>query len=268
MVIGAHPDDADYKAAGLAALYRRLGHEVLFVSVTDGSAGHHRVAGLPLAARRRTEAAAAAATLGLAYEVWDHPDGRLEVSLGAREQMIRAIRRFRPDVVLTHRLNDYHPDHRATSQLVQDAAYLLTVPAICADVPYLQRDPIIAYLSDDFTRPCKFTPDVIVDISSVWDAKIAMLDAHASQFYEWLPFNGQYEGEVPATPEARRAWLSGRMRDLSRRLAAEYRQEIHAVYGPERAEGLDRVEMFEACEYGSVLDDAARQRLFPLVPGA
>src|SRR5262249_14151366 len=158
------PDDAEYKAGGLAALYRRRGHEVRFVSVTDGSAGHHRTAGPALAGRRRAEAEEAGKALGIGYEVWEHPDGRLEPSLPLREQVIRLVRSFRPDLVLTHRPNDYHPDHRVTAQLVQDAAYLLTVPALCPDVPHLRRDPVIAYLSDEFTRPCPFEPTAVVDV--------------------------------------------------------------------------------------------------------
>jgi LmbE family N-acetylglucosaminyl deacetylase len=251
MVVGAHPDDADYKAGGLAALYRRRGHEVRFVSVTDGSAGHHRISGPELAARRRAEAAAAGATLGITYEVWDNPDGRLVADLPRREQMIRAIRAFRPDLLLTHRLNDYHPDHRATSQLVQDAAYLLTVPPICPDVPHLRRDPVIAYLSDDFTLPNPFAPTVVVDIAAAWEAKIAMLHEHRSQFYEWLPYNMRDEGEVPDGDDARRAWLSGRMADLSHRLADR-------LGGPSRL-----IEAFQGSEYGSPLDADAVARLFP-----
>ena len=135
LVIGAHPDDAEYKAGGLAALYRDRGFEVMFVSVTDGGAGHHEISGPPLVAIRKAEAQAAAATLGLTYQVWDNPDAALEPNLVRREQVIRLIRTYRPDLVLTHRPNDYHPDHRVTSQLVQDAAYLLTVPAVSPTSP-------------------------------------------------------------------------------------------------------------------------------------
>lgn len=266
MVIGAHPDDAEYKAGGLAALYRGLGHEVLFVSVTDGGAGHHEIAGPPLVARRRAEAAAAAQTLGLQSEVWGHPDGLLEASLAARQEMIRAIRRFRSDLVLTHRPNDYHPDHRATSLLVQDAAYLLTVPAICPDMPHLARDPVIAYLSDDFRRPWPFEPAVVVDITAVWDAKIALLHAHKSQFYEWLPYNAGHAAELPAGDAEREQWLSERMRRLSQALADRLRDRLVAAYGPERGGSVTCVEAFEACEYGAPLDAAAVARLFPFVP--
>jgi N-acetylglucosamine malate deacetylase 1 len=265
LVIGAHPDDAEYKAGGLAALYRRLGYAVRFVSVTNGESGHHREFGPGLAVRRRAEAAAAAATLGFEYEVWEHPDARLEVTLSCREQVIRAIRRFRPDLVLTHRPNDYHADHRATSLIVQDAAYLLTVPAVCPDVPNLARDPVIAYLSDDFTRPYAFEPSVVVDIAPVWDAKIGMLHAHQSQFYEWLPANAGYADEVPDGDEARRIWLAGRMRELSQRLANRLRPRLVATYGLETGRSIELVEAFEGCEYGALLDAEALRRLFPFV---
>jgi N-acetylglucosamine malate deacetylase 1 len=268
LVVGAHPDDAEYRAGGLAALYARAGHDVVFLSVTNGAAGHHAVTGPELTIRRRAEATASAAVVGLRYEVWDHPDGRLEPSLIRREQVIRLVRSFRPDLVLTHRPNDYHPDHRATSQLVQDAAYLLTVPAICPDAPHLARDPVIAYLSDDFTRPYPFDPAVVLDIAPVWDAKIEMLHRHVSQFYEWLPYNGGVLGEVPVGPEARRAWLSGRIEALSARLADRFRDRLVAAYGPDRGSAIRRVEAFEGCEYGAPLDAAARARLFPFLPGA
>jgi LmbE family N-acetylglucosaminyl deacetylase len=267
LVIGAHPDDAEYKAGGLAAIYRRLGHGVAFLSVTDGSAGHHIETGPSLVARRRAEATAAAAPLGILAEVWDQPDGRLEPSLACRERMIRAIRAYRPDLVLTHRPNDYHPDHRYTSQLVQDAAYLLTVPAICPDVPHLDRDPVIAYLWDEFNRPYPFDPTVVLDITPAWDDKIAMLHAHQSQFYEWLPFNGRYADQVPASDDARRAWLSGRMDALTLRQADRVRDRLIATYGPGRGPTIRRVESFEACEYGAPLDPAAIRRLFPPSPG-
>jgi N-acetylglucosamine malate deacetylase 1 len=268
LVIGAHPDDAEYKAGGLAALYRGLGHAVRFVSATNGESGHHRAFGPALAERRRAEAAAAAATLGFESDVWDNPDGRLMVTLEAREQVIRAIRQYRPDLVLTHRPNDYHADHRATSLLVQDAGYLLTVPGVCPDVPHLERDPVIAYLSDDFTRPYPFTPSVVVDITSVWDAKIAMLHAHQSQFYEWLPANAGYAAQVPSGDDDRRAWLGERIRGLSQRLADRLRPQLEAAYGPKHGRSIELVEAFEGCEYGAPLDAHAVRRLFPFVPKA
>lgn len=260
LVIGAHPDDAEYKAGGLAALYRRLGHAVRFVSVTNGAAGHHLTPGPALVLRRKAEAEAAAATIGAECEVWDHPDGSLEPTLARREQMIRLIRSWRPGLVLTHRPNDYHPDHRATSQLVQDAAYLLTVPAVCPDVPRLRRDPVIAYLSDNFTRPYPFDPTVVIDVASVWSEKIGMLHAHASQFYEWLPYNMGHPETVPVADADRRAWLSARLEGLTEK----DRDRLNGRSGIV-ANDVRLVEAFEGCEYGAPLDDEARARLFPFL---
>jgi LmbE family N-acetylglucosaminyl deacetylase len=266
LVIGAHPDDAEYKAGGLAALYRRLGHDVYFVSTTNGESGHHRITGPELVRRRRAEAAAAGRVVGLKYDVLDYPDGRLEATLPCREALIRLIRSYRPDLILTHRLNDYHPDHRATGTLVQDAAYLLTVPAICPDVPHLARSTVIGYLWDDFLRPYPLSPDVVFDIGPVWPEKVAMLDAHESQFYEWLPYNAGHAELVPESAEARKAWLSERLEALAFGLAERFRGHLIATYGREPGAAIRLVEAVEVSEYGAPLDAAARRRLFPFVP--
>jgi LmbE family N-acetylglucosaminyl deacetylase len=262
LVIGAHPDDAEYSAGGLAALYRKHGHSVRFLSMTNGSAGHHQTWGQSLVERRREESRRAAEPLRIESEVWENEDGQLVADLDRRANVIRAIRTYRPDLVLTHRPNDYHPDHRATSLLVQDAAYLLTVPAICPDVPHLPRDPVIAYLADDFQRPYRFEPNVVVDIASVWEEKISMLDAHASQFYEWLPTNMGRFADVPKTLDDRRAWLDATIRGLTGRLVDRHRAAIVARYGEQRGTEIDLIEAFEGCEYGSPLDAAAIERLF------
>src|SRR5262245_33752271 len=187
LIIGAHPDDADYHAGGTAALYRAAGHVVKMVSLTNGDAGHQTLRGADLARRRREEARAAGAVIGAEYEVLDNHDGELLPTLENRRQVIRLIRGFRPDLVLTHRPN--HPDHRYTSQLVQDAAYMVTVPAVVPEAPHLPRDPVIAYLPDHFQKPYPFQPAVAVDVGGVLDQAVAMLDCHRSQFYEWLPYN-------------------------------------------------------------------------------
>jgi LmbE family N-acetylglucosaminyl deacetylase len=266
LVLGAHPDDADYRAGGTAARWRRLGHEVKFVSVTNGGAGHHKIRGEELVARRRAEARAAGAVIGATYDVLDNPDGALMPTLEARHQIIRLIRSFKPDLVLTHRPNDYHPDHRYTSVLVQDAAYLLTVPAVCPDTPHLERDPVILYLSDDFKKPIPFSADVVVDIGANMDALIDMLHCHVSQFYEWLPYNGGYADQVPDGDAARREWFKERMQRRVRPLADRHRDAVVRSYGVEQGHKIEYIEAFEISEYGSPLDDAARARLFPFLP--
>jgi LmbE family N-acetylglucosaminyl deacetylase len=266
LVVGAHPDDADIKAGGTAAKWCALGHTVKLVSLTDGSAGHQTLRGPELARRRRAEAQAAAAVIGATYDVLDHPDGELDDGLEYRHELIRLIRRFRPDLLITHRPTDYHPDHRFAGLLVQDAAYLLTVPAVCPDVPHLDRSPVILSFSDAFKRPCRFEPSVVVDVEDELERIVGMLHCHASQFYEWLPFNAGRPDEVPAGEAARRAWLGEQIRRRIRPLADRYRDLVVRTYGPGRGGSAEYVEAFEVSEFGAPLDAAARRRLFPFLP--
>lgn len=265
-MIGAHPDDADLKAGGSAALWSDLGAVIKLFSLTDGGAGHHVDTGPSLVARRRAEAKAAGAILGASYEVLDIPDGTLDDRLEYRHRLIRLIRGFRPDLVLTHRTNDYHPDHRFTGLLVQDASYMLTVPAVCEDVPHLPSPPVIMSFHDAFKRPCRFEPDVVVAIDSVIDRVVDMLDCHVSQFYEWLPHNAGHPEEVPSSPESRRAWLGACFQERVRPLADQYRAIVEQVYGPEAGAGVTYIEAFEVSEYGAPLDPETRARLFPFLP--
>lgn len=263
LILGAHPDDAEFHAGGLAAMYARRGHVVKMVSVTNGEAGHHEVSGPALTARRRAEAQAAAAVIGAQSEVWDHRDGRLEPTLEVRWQIVREIRTFRPDLVLTHRPNDYHPDHRAVGQAVQDASYLVTVPAIVPDAPILRRDPVVAYMPDRFTKPTPLEGHVVVDVGPYAEQIIDMLACHVSQVFEWLPFNRGEPEAVPATGEARRAWLREWRLNSLRPQADRYRAQLIARYGAERGSAVDYAEAFEISEYAAPLDGEARRQLFP-----
>lgn len=266
LAVGAHPDDCDIKVGGTAALYRQNGHEVRFVSVTNGESGHHELRGNELADIRRREAAAAARVLGIQYDVLKYRDGRLQPTLEAREELIGLIRSYRPDLLFTHRPNDYHPDHRAVSQLVCDAAYMVTVPAVVPDVPALREDPVIVYMSDRFAKPYPFSPTVAVDIEPVLETAVDMLDCHKSQFYEWLPYNHRYEDEVPEEPDQRRTFLGDWYRRRIAPLAEQYRELVVDTYGEERGRSIRFIEAFEPCEYGAPLDASNRQRLFPFLP--
>ncbi len=263
LVFGAHPDDCDIKAGGVAALYREQGHHVKFVSVTNGDAGHHEVGGGPLTQRRNAEAQAAAEIIGIEYELLDNHDGKLMPTLENRYQIIRTIREFRPDLIMTHRPNDYHPDHRYTSILVQDAAYMVTVPNICALTPHLEKNPVIVYLSDGFMKPIPFTPDVVVGIDTVVGQKIDMLHCHTSQFYEWLPYNSGTLNAVPDNAEVRREWLAERLRNRFRTIAEKYRDLLKAHYGEKIGVNIQYAEAFESCEYGSSLTAENLPVLFP-----
>jgi len=262
LILGAHPDDAEYHAGGLASIYRAAGHVVKMISATDGQSGHFRISGRELSDIRRAEAQRSAAIIGATYDVWSHPDGRLLPSLELREQIIRELRTFAPDLVLTHRLNDYHPDHRAVGQAVQDASYMVTVPPVCPDTPILRRDPVVGYLPDLFTRPVPLRADVVVDITNRMDTIVQMLAQHASQFFEWIPYNERQLEAVPADPSARLRWLGEWFAGKIAPRAEKNRFGLIQQYGNDPGSHTKFCEFFEISEYAAPLDEAARKRLF------
>jgi LmbE family N-acetylglucosaminyl deacetylase len=263
IAIGAHPDDCDIKFGGTAVLLAKMGHQVKFVSVTNGDAGHHEMGGQVLANRRRAEAAESARRLGIAeYEVMENHDGELTPSLDVRRQIIRAIRNWKADVVITHRTNDYHPDHRNTGILIQDAAYMVQVPNIVSDAPALRKNPVFLYFSDYFQRPNPFRPDIVVDIEAAFEQKINGLDAHVSQFYEWLPWVSGVSEKVPKDPAARKAWL--RDERANQRLNDEAKASYAKWYGASKTPKY--LEAFEICEYGRRPTEDEIRKLFPMLP--
>ena len=261
IVFGAHPDDADETTGGTAAMWAAKGHAVKFVAMTNGDAGHQSEGGGALARRRRAEAQESARRLGIAeYQVLDNHDGELLPTLAAREQVIRAIRGWKADLVLAPRPNDYHPDHRYTGVLVQDAAYMVVVPNVTPDTPPLHDNPVFMYVSDHFQRPNPFRPDVAVAIDSVWDRKISALDAHVSQVYEWLPWVEHVLDQVPKDPQARLAWLKTAWHGYPVNDAV--RASLRKWYGA-KADGVKNAEAFEVCEYGKQPSEAELRQLFP-----
>ena len=262
IMIGAHPDDCDIKGGGTAAHFAELGHRVKFISVTNGDAGHMEQGGGVLAKRRVAETQEVAKILGITYEVLDNHDGELLATLPVRLEIIRRIRDWNADVVISHRTNDYHPDHRYTAILVQDAAYMVGVPNIAADTPPLKKNPVFLYFQDNFQKPIPFKADIAIDITSVMDKKIDALNAHESQFYEWLPWIGGYADEVPEGSEARKAWLK------EKRISPvnpNSKSLLEKWYGKEIAEKALHVELFEICEYGSRPTEQDIRRLFPMI---
>lgn len=260
IAFGAHPDDCDIRAGGVAAKYAALGHRVRFVAVTNGDAGHQAEGGGALAARRRAEAQEAARRIGIEYVVLDNHDGELLPTLKPREEIIRQIRQWNADLVLAPRPNDYHPDHRYTGILVQDAAYMVVVPNIAPDTPALRKNPVFMYFQDNFQRPNPFRPDVAISIDEVIEKKIDMLDAHVSQFYEWLPWVAGTLHKVPRGAAERRQWLRDARGGTPN---PDVRAALVRWYGAEKGNAVRHAEAFEICEYGTRPDDAMLRRLFP-----
>ena len=262
IMIGAHPDDCDQDGGGTAILFSKLGYAVKFVSVTNGDAGHQTTGGGALAKRRMAEAQEAGKRFGVTYDVLDNHDGELLPTLAVRLQIIRKIREWNADIVIAPRPNDYHPDHRYTGVLVQDAAYMVAVPNVAPDTPPLKKNPVFLYFQDFFQRPNQFRPDIAVDISSVFDQKVHAMDAHESQFYEWLPWIGGYLDKVPTDKAERKKWLAG---NRTVKLTPEVKASLEKWYGADKASQVQHAEAFEICEYGTQPSEADIRRLFPML---
>ena len=276
LMIGAHQDDNEFSCGGLAHRLIKKGHEVRFLSCCNGCGGHHIMTPEETVERRAGESAAVAELLGIRYDVWDIDDCTLVADLETRRKLIRYIREYAPDLVISHRQNDYHADHRAVGQLVQDASYMLTVPHECPDVPAMRRMPVIMYYEDKFTNP-EFRPDVVISVDDEIETKLQIAHLNVSQVYEWLPYIEE-EGVVPEAEEARFEWLKGmniteattdeEVMAASRgysvnfaRTAARFRKELIAQYGRERGEKIRYAEAYEVCEYGAPLAGAVKALL-------
>jgi LmbE family N-acetylglucosaminyl deacetylase len=263
IVFGAHPDDPDSRAGGSAILWAKMGYNVMFVALTNGDAGHQSKGGGALAKIRRAEAAEAGNRYGIKkYITLDNHDGELLPTLENRLKVIRLIRQWNADVVIGPRPNDYHPDHRYTGVLLQDAAYMVIVPNIAPDTPPLKKNPVFLYAQDRFQKPNPFMPDIAVDISDVFKQKIYAMSAHESQYFEWLPWAGGNLEEVPDGTEERLSWLA---KERYGSINDEVRESLIKWYGPERAEKVTNAEAYEICEYGRRPSEEEIRILFPML---
>lgn len=211
LVVAAHPDDVEFGAAGTVARWISEGAEVRYLVATRGDKGSDDASVDPaeLARIREAEQLAAAAELGVAsVDFLDEPDGQVEVSLRLRELLTRAIRTYRPEVVMGHDPtvlfvnNEWvnHPDHRAIGEVTVDAVFPTA------------RDPLnFREHLDEGLAPWKVAElflwstneaNQLVDIGDTLDRKIDALRHHASQFRDF-----------PATER----WLRRRAEELGER---------------------------------------------------
>ncbi len=269
IVFGAHPDDCELKAGGVAARWARQGHKVKFVSVTNGDVGHATEAGGPLAKRRAAEVREAARILGIETEVLDIHDGELLPSLENRRTFTRLIREWRADLVLGHRPCDYHPDHRYTGVLMQDASFMVTVPSFCPGTPHLPVNPVFLYLADRFDKPYPFQPSVVVGIDEVFDQKFEAIWQLESQIESlWARRDFEAVAPVPREPAAREARKAEFRKQFSTRDSAtadQYRDRLIQVYGEDRGRAMKYCEAFELCEYGRQPAPEELRRMFGLL---
>lgn len=261
---GAHPDDAEYKCGGTAAKWAKLGHAVKLVSVTNGDIGHWNMAGGALAKRRTAESKEAAKQLGVTSQVLDIHDGELLPTLENRRTITRLIREWQADIVIAHRPWDYHPDHRYVGVLVQDAAFMVTVPYFCPDTPHLTKNPVFLYSSDRFQKPYPFQADVAVAIDDVFEQKVDAVNELVSQAYEGGAGGSQaHVDRLPTEPKLRREWLKERWASRAGGEANRFREALVRLYGEERGKAVKYAEAFEVCEYGRRPSPQELQKLFP-----
>ncbi|UCF15295.1 MAG: PIG-L family deacetylase [Phycisphaerales bacterium] len=265
---GAHPDDNEFRAGGVAAMWAAQGHHVKFVSTTNGDIGHWGMAGGPLAQRRTAEVERCAEIFGIESEVLDIHDGEIMPTLENRRTIVRLIRQWRADIVMCHRPNDYHPDHRYSAILVQDAGYMVTVPFFCPEVPYLRRNPLFLFYQDRFGKPNPFTADIVVGIDEVIDKKVEAALALASQTLEGGCGGNEtlYPTDDPAKRKQREKQTRQRFYGRFASTANRFRDELAKWYGRDGAKKIKYAEAFEICEYGRRPSDEEIRKLFPFFP--
>lgn len=256
-MIGAHPDDCEIKAGATAHILARQGHLVKFISLSNGEAGHHERHGPSLVECRKAEASAAAKILGVESEVLDNKDGELEPSIKLRHQVIAKVRQFEADIIVTHRTNDYHPDHRYTGTVVQDSIYLVCVPAVVPEVKPLTINPVVLYFEDRFSKPNEFTYDIVVDISQEIELKFDALCEHRSQFFEWLPWIERID--TPKNKADLKNWL---LSSWYTKLDESLKGKLKTRFKDDFIDNIQHFEAFEIGELGSGLNKSAIESLF------
>ena len=266
---GAHPDDAEFRAGGTAILWGKRGDHVKFVSTTNGDIGHWKESGGALALRRYREAQDAAKILGVKQSiVWDIHDGELEPTLENRLKFTREIRRWNADIVIAHRPNDYHPDHRYTGILMQDSAYMVGVPFLAPDTPPLLKTPVFLFSYDSFQNP-PFRADIAVAIDDVIDKKMEALALMDSQFSEGGALGHMNPLAVAAVADpslipAQRQRTAERYKERAAVIADKYRDKLIELYGQEVGAKVKYAEVFEICEYGRRPNRDEIMKLFPI----
>jgi N-acetylglucosamine malate deacetylase 1 len=192
LAIHAHPDDVEFQCAGTLALLKQRGCRITIATMTPGDCGSAEMGPVEIARVRREEARRAAELLGADYFCLEFQDLCIAHDNEGRRRVTEAIRRARPDVVLTAPPVDYMSDHEMTSRLVRDACFAASVPNYSTHqwdpAPVLARIPHLYYVDaiegiDYFGNPIR--PQFIVDISATFSLKNDMLACHASQ-RNWL----------------------------------------------------------------------------------
>jgi LmbE family N-acetylglucosaminyl deacetylase len=263
IAFGAHPDDAELKFAGTAALFAAQGAKVKLVAMTNGDVGHFSQAGGPLAQRRKAEVEACHKMLGVETDVLDIHDGELMPDLETRKKMANLIRAWDADIVLSHRPNDYHPDHRAVGQLAQDSAVVVAAPFFAPYTPPTRGNPIFLFYSDGFKKPYPFDPILAVGIDESAQKKFDCISALPSQFGDADSWQARYGRNVPTDEAGRKAYLIDIVKQRNAAVADEFRPLLLKLYGEQKGRAVKYAEAFELNQYGGPATADELIKMFP-----
>ena len=263
IAFGAHPDDAELKFAGTAAMLAAQGHKVKLVALTNGDVGHFAQAGGPLAQRRKAEVEACHARLGVDSAVLDIHDGELMPDLDTRKKVVNLIREWQADIVLSHRPWDYHPDHRAVGKLAEDAAVIVAAPFFASYTPATPRNPIFLFYSDPFLKPYPFDPIIAVGIDDVAEKKWECIASMPSQFGDADSWQARTRLNVPSDEAGRKAFLIEGVKQRSAEVANQHRALLVKLYGEQKGRGVRYAEAFELNQYGSSATVEELKQLLP-----
>jgi LmbE family N-acetylglucosaminyl deacetylase len=262
VAFGAHPDDAELKFAGTAALMAAQGHKVKLVALTNGDVGHFAQAGGPLAKRRKSEFEACHKKLGVETEVLDIHDGELMPDLETRKKVANIIRAWQADIVLSHRPWDYHPDHRAVGKLAEDSAVVVAAPFFMPYTPPTKRNPIFLFYSDNFQKPYPFDPIVAVGFDEVAQKKWDCIGDMPSQFADADSWQARYRGNAPADPAARATMILDGVKQRDAGIANKYRSLLVSLYGSPKGAAIKYAEAFELNQYGTAATADELKQMF------
>lgn len=256
LVIFAHPDEGEIYAGGVSALYTKLGHEVKFMSLTNGDAGHFSMEAEDLAKRRFKEGMKAKEILGLSeYEILDYHDGVLKNEKEVREKVIKSINGWNADIVFTfYPALGGHNDNMTAGWIVREASRQLDP----------DKMPVFIYMRDFHTVSFSYIPDIAIDIDEVWETKLASCGAHESQVVEYNPEAEGVLEEVLASRKKQDDFLFHNTSPFSL-VRPDNLLTLEKWYGKEYAENVGFVEEFEIAEYGRQISDLEVYELFPMI---
>jgi LmbE family N-acetylglucosaminyl deacetylase len=260
IVIFAHPDEGEIYAGGISAIYSKMGHNVKFLSLTNGDAGHWSMNPDSLAKRRYKEAMEAKRILGLAdYEILGNHDGKLKNSVEIQKIVADRIEKWKSDIVILYypivTVPGGHNDNMQAGLIARDAASLLK----------MGKMPVFLYMRDYFTTGFSHIPDIAFNIEDVWDTKLLAMKAHESQVVEANPHADGILDEVLKSEVKRQEYLFYNSYPFSR-ITPDIKLALTKWYGADKAGCIKWVEAFEFTETGRQINNQVIAELFPMLP--